>query len=288
MSCCLSPSPRCCPRSSVFTAVSTETSRDGSTIAPVTAKPPATLGSEAARSKRAPFPGTPAADECAGSSAAGAGAATVAGHADGGRSSDQVAAPPLAHPHHQNCTEKHPSFPARLSSGSPSRRLPGGGDGDRDSVGGSCATQARPTRLTSAPKQLVRRYDTIREFGQRVAVVDKGRDETGLGIVMVNVRLLLQSLDLDTAGGYVRPSGFIRRSTSSVRGRGCSNAHARRARHRRAGKSLFLETKETLLTSPPLYAYQVSLYGRLFDFVSLQHGDWTTWDELSNFLLFDG
>ncbi|CAM9383408.1 unnamed protein product, partial [Ectocarpus fasciculatus] len=32
----------------------------------------------------------------------------------------------------------------------------------------------------------------------------------------------------------------------------------------------------------------VVLYGRLFEQISLQHGDWTTWDELSNFLLFDG
>ncbi|CAM9590469.1 unnamed protein product [Scytosiphon promiscuus] len=35
-------------------------------------------------------------------------------------------------------------------------------------------------------------------------------------------------------------------------------------------------------------APQMVFYERLFDLVSLQHGDWTTWDELSNFLLFDG
>ena len=39
---------------------------------------------------------------------------------------------------------------------------------------------------------------------------------------------------------------------------------------------------------PPWPLQQRPLYDRLFDFISLQHSDWTTWDELSNFLLFAG
>lgn len=54
------------------------------------------------------------------------------------------------------------------------------------------------------------------------------------------------------------------------------------------GADLLLSIPHTTFSVLRTHTKQVVLYGRLFEQISLQHGDWTTWDELSNFLLFDG